>query len=89
MAKIIFKLPAGVEVPDGKQPGDTFQAMATMKIEPAGSVCLVEIDGEPLPGYKESGDEPNDEAEDDSTQPAQMSLQQRLMSSMGGGAPPQ
>lgn len=50
MAKPIkFMLPMGVQIPDGKKPGDTFQLMATFElIDAQGNVELEEVEGEPL-----------------------------------------
>ena len=84
-----FQLPSGVIVPNGKQEGDTFQAMATFKLMDGGDVELCQVDGENLPGYKEdSDDSPNEEANDDASDEGQTSLQQMLLGSVGGGAPP-
>jgi len=70
MKAIMFTLPDSVQVPDGKGPGDSFQAMATFQLKPNGKACLTEVDGEPLDGYKSESETPNDEANDDTTQPA-------------------
>lgn len=70
MKSIIFKLPDGVQIPDGKEIGDTFQAMATFSIEKNGDVCLEEVDGEPLDPSKEESDEPSESANDDTSNPS-------------------
>jgi hypothetical protein len=83
--KMVFKLPAGVEIPDGKEEGDTFQAMATFKLMDKGEVELTEVDNEPIDG-KEPEDTTDEGADDDSTQSGP-SLQDRLMGSMANSAP--
>jgi hypothetical protein len=83
--KCVFKLPGGVEVPDGKEEGDTFQAMATFKLMSGGMVELTEVDNEPISG-KESPNTTNEEADDDADNPGP-SLQERLMGSMANGSP--
>lgn len=82
--KITFELPRGVTVPDGKQPGDTFQAMATFLLDSGGKVELTEVDGEALDGATKPSDAPDASAQDDSSQPMAMSLQDRLMGGAGG-----
>jgi len=88
----IITLPPGIEIPDGTQEGDTFQAMATFRLLSAtaygsetsqvhpGQVQLVEIDGEPV------GKEPRDlkaPARSDINQP---SPSPGLRDMFGGGA---
>lgn len=67
MKAITFTLPAGVQVPDGKQEGDTFHAMATFKLEAGSKVTLEAVDGEPLDGGGDESDAANNEANDDTT----------------------
>ena len=58
-----------MQVPDGKNPGDTFDAMTTYLLgDKPGEVTLKEVDGEPVDG-KDTDDagEPNDAANDDTT----------------------
>lgn len=76
-----FKLPEDVQVPDGKEMGDTFQAMGTFLLKANGMVTLTEVDGEPIPGAPKTGDEP-EETDNAADQAPPMSLQQRLMSSV-------
>lgn len=82
---LTFTLPQGVEVPDGKQMGDTFQAMGTFRIDAGGKCTLTEVDGEPIDG---SGDQPNDQtntsADDDSSQPGMMAAAQQNYPGPGG-----
>jgi hypothetical protein len=70
---ITFHLPLGVQIPDGKQVGDTFQTMATLKIEASGKVTLEEIDGEGLNGDDDS-DAANNAANDDAMEPGPAGL---------------
>lgn len=65
MKAITFELPAGVQIPDGKQVGDTFQAMAGFKIEAGGKVTLEDVDGEPLNDTSEQPEAADSEAADD------------------------
>lgn len=81
MAKPIkFMLPMGVQIPDGKKPGDTFQLMSTFKLLDAqGSVELDEVEGEPL-------DEKDPENEAASPQDDVTSGSPSMFQSMMGGS---
>lgn len=66
MAKLIFQLPEGVEIPDGKKMGDTFQAMATFKIMDKGMGELTQVDGESIDGSSQDNEdeaEPQDDSQ--------------------------
>lgn len=64
---LILTLPPGIDIPDGTQNGDTFQAMATFRLlsptaygsSPShakpGKIELIEIDGELLTGNTDGG----------------------------------
>lgn len=69
MAKLTFKLPAEVEIPDGKTVGDSFQAIATFILMPNGGAELTQVDGEPLDGVQ-TGNQTQAKPTDDATQSA-------------------
>ena len=50
---IEFKAPEGMEVPEGINPGDTFEVMATVQLGEEGELYLKEIDGMPIGGEME------------------------------------
>lgn len=61
-----FKMPEGVEVPEGLMAGDRFQVVATVVMGDGGKAELVEVDGMPIPGYEGKGREKKeDEYEDE------------------------
>ena len=45
---IEFKAPEGMEVPEGINPGDTFEVMATVQLGEDGELYLKEVDGMPV-----------------------------------------
>jgi hypothetical protein len=45
---IEFKAPEGMEVPEGINPGDTFEVMATVELGEGGELYLKEVDGMPV-----------------------------------------
>lgn len=53
MKSIEFKAPAGYVAPEGVKEGDVFRELATFKVKPGGTLCLVEIDDKPVGGYKD------------------------------------
>jgi hypothetical protein len=55
--KIEFNLPAGLHLPDGVAEGGTFDVSAKLQVKEGGKVCLVELDGMPMPGYADGDDE--------------------------------
>jgi hypothetical protein len=89
MKDIVFKLPEGVQVPDGKIVGDTFQAMATFELEAGGKVCLKEVDGESInPSASDDEGVADESANDDTTNPGPSLMQPGGMQSalMCGGS---
>jgi len=54
--RIEFDSPPGFALPEGKAVGDDIEVMASVRVKPDGRLCLVELDGNRMPGYKE-GDE--------------------------------
>lgn len=66
-----FKMPEGVEVPEGLMAGDRFQVVATVVMGDGGKAELVEVDGMPIPGYEGKGREKKeDEYEDEEVEVA-------------------
>ena len=60
-----FKMPEGVEVPEGLMSGDQFQVVATVVLGDGGKAELIEVDGMPIAGYEGKGrKEKSDEYED-------------------------
>jgi len=53
--EIEFKSPEGLEIPEGTNPGESFEVMATVTLGEEGELYLKEIDG--LPISTESEDE--------------------------------
>lgn len=43
-------------VPEGKTAGDTIEMMAEFQLKPNGKICLVSIEGNDMPGYKDDDD---------------------------------
>lgn len=65
---IEFMAPEGMEMPEGLAAGDTFEAMATVKLGEDGELYLTALDGMPLAGMEEEEeeDEENEMAEEGS-----------------------
>lgn len=55
MAKITFEIPNGLSIPEGTEEGEEVEYMASFRLEKGGKLCLLEIDGQPLPGYDDKG----------------------------------
>ena len=54
---IEFMAPEGMEVPEGINPGDTFEVMATVQLGEEGELYLKEVDGMALGGEMEEAEE--------------------------------
>ena len=54
---IEFKAPEGMEVPEGINPGDTFEVMATVQLGEEGELYLKEVDGMSVGGEMEEAEE--------------------------------
>jgi hypothetical protein len=53
-----FPIPEGFEPPKGTKPGKEFEALATLKIDDDGDLCLLKLDGvEVKPEAEEEGEE--------------------------------
>lgn len=62
---IEFKAPEGLEIPEGINPGDTFEVMATVALGEEGELYLKEIDGLPIaaePDQEENTEEEGDDS---------------------------
>lgn len=66
--KVKFAAPAAFTPPQGVKPGDSFESMATFRMEDGGMLCLEAIDGEPLEGTEkeEAAESPEQEAKEGS-----------------------
>lgn len=53
--RIEFEAPPGV-VPEGSKSGDEFDAVCTFRVKSDGTVCLVQIADEKMPGYSDKAD---------------------------------
>ena len=51
---IEFMAPEGMEMPEGLNPGDTFEAMATVQLGEEGKLNLTALDGMTLGGMEEA-----------------------------------
>ena len=54
---IEFMAPEGMEVPEGINPGDTFEVMATVQLGEEGELYLKEVDGMAVGGEMEEAEE--------------------------------
>lgn len=61
--QISFSMPTGFKVPDGVGDGESFDAMATLKVV-GGKLVLDELDGLPVSDSTELEDPPESESED-------------------------
>lgn len=50
-----FKIPEGLQIPEGTQEGDTFDALATFSLEKGGELCLRKIDDVSVDSGDETG----------------------------------
>jgi hypothetical protein len=60
---IEFMAPEGMEMPEGLNPGDTFEAMATVQLGEEGKLNLTALDGMTLGGMEEEADEEEEAGE--------------------------
>lgn len=64
---IEFMAPEGMEIPEGLNPGDTFESMATVQLGEDGELYLKALDGMAL-GSAEGGEEEEDEVEENESE---------------------
>lgn len=55
--RIEFDAPDGFVLPEGKAVGDDFELMATIRMKPDGRLCIVELDGNRMPGFRDDEDD--------------------------------
>lgn len=55
--RIEFDAPEGFVLPEGKAINEDIECMAVVRMKADGRLCLVELNGERMPGYKEDDDE--------------------------------
>jgi hypothetical protein len=53
MKRVEFHPPKGIALPEGKKAGDRFESMATFQIKGNGTLCLVAIGEQKMPGYED------------------------------------
>jgi len=52
MSKLIeFEPPKGFEMPEGVEADKEFSAMVELRMGKDGKLCLLEVEGNPMPGY--------------------------------------
>lgn len=73
---IDFPMPDGFQPPKGTKPGKEFEALATLKINDDGDLCLLKLDGADVKPEAEEAPEPEEGAEGD--QSAVQSMAQNL-----------
>ena len=54
---IEFNLPEGLSLPEGINPGEAFEVMATLQLGENGAAMLMEIDGAPVSAPEEETEE--------------------------------
>lgn len=70
--KIAFSVPAGFRLPDGVKDGESFDAMATLKME-GGRLVLSELDGSPVADEPEGGEDEESDLPEDEGEPKEAS----------------
>lgn len=55
--RVEFDAPEGFVLPEGKAVNDDIELMATVRMKTDGRLCLVELDGVRMPGFKEDEDD--------------------------------
>jgi len=70
---IEFMAPEGMEMPEGLNPGDTFEAMATVQLGEEGKLNLTALDGMTLGGMEEAEEEEGEEEGEEMTAEGNMS----------------
>jgi hypothetical protein len=65
--EIEFKAPQGLEIPEGTNPGDSFEVMATVTLGEEGELYLKELDGISVSGEED----PEEDAAEGETEPSE------------------
>lgn len=55
--RIEFDAPAGWSLPEGKATGDDVEVLATIRAKSDGRLCLVELDGHRMKGFRDDEDD--------------------------------
>lgn len=55
--RIEFDAPDGFVLPEGLGVDDDIEIMATVRMKPDGRLCLVELDGTRMPGFRDDEDD--------------------------------
>lgn len=55
--RIEFEPPSGWTIPEGKSVGDDIELMATVRVKPDGRLCLVALNDEKMPGFRDDEDD--------------------------------
>ena len=55
--RIEFDPPEGFVLPEGKAVGDDIELMATVRVKPDGRLCLVALNDERMPGFRDDEDD--------------------------------
>lgn len=58
---MMIKAPADLEIPEGTKEGDTFEAMTTFVMKPGGMLVVQSIEGSPVEGDAEEGEDMEEE----------------------------
>lgn len=53
--RVEFQAPPGI-VPEGTTPGEEFDLVCTFRVKDSGTVCLVEMGDQQMPGYDEKSE---------------------------------
>jgi hypothetical protein len=81
-----FPMPEGFEPPKGTKPGKEFEALATLKIDEDGDLCLLKLDGADVKPEAEEASEPEGEEGESATDSMRKKLPETGMPS--GMLPP-
>lgn len=55
--RVEFDPPNGFILPEGKDVNEDIELMATVRMKPGGRLCLVALDGNKMPGYRDDEDD--------------------------------
>jgi hypothetical protein len=75
-----FPMPEGFAPPDDVKPGKEFQALATLKVDEDGDLCLIALDGAPV---KPEGEEADEGAEDENKDQGMMDVMKQSLPATG------
>jgi hypothetical protein len=78
--EVSFPIPEGFAPPDDVKPGKEFQALATLKVDADGDLCLLALDGAPV---KPEGEEADEGAEDENKDQGMMDVMKQSLPATG------